>query len=393
MQNPRELRAFARQEFDQRIERARRLMTRERLDALLLTSEQNLEYLSGFTTQFAWNTPTRPWYFLVPRTGECLGVIPEVGATNWQLTSWCERVLTWPSPRPEDEGISLLADAITRLRRRYGRIGMELGPEQRLGMPVLDMQHLAELVKPAEVADGTAVMRELRMIKSPAEVSRIERMCRLACDTFDALPGLVELGDSEKTIVRKFQADLLLRGADKTPYVSIGTGKGGYTSIIQGPTTRKLARGDVLLIDTGARYEGYFCDFDRNFVFGRAGDAVKRVHELLWRATEAGIAACVPGNTAEQVFETQAQVLVDGGVTVGNVGRFGHGLGKHMTEPPSNRPGDHTRLAPGMVLTVEPSALFGRGRILAHEEDVVITEDGPRLLTRRAPRELPEVEV
>lgn len=79
---------FTRREFEQRIERACRLMTRESLDGLLVTSETNVEYLSGFTTQFAWNTPTRPWYFLLRRNGRGLGVIPEIGLSNWLTTSW-----------------------------------------------------------------------------------------------------------------------------------------------------------------------------------------------------------------------------------------------------------------------------------------------------------------
>jgi Xaa-Pro aminopeptidase len=78
----REIPKFNHREFEQRVTRARRLMTGERLDGLLVTSEANMEYLSGFTTQFAWNTPTRPWYFLLPRSGKAVGVIPEIGITN-----------------------------------------------------------------------------------------------------------------------------------------------------------------------------------------------------------------------------------------------------------------------------------------------------------------------
>ena len=68
--SPRELPPFTGAEFEQRVERARRAMTRARLDALLLTAEANVEYLSGFTTRFAWSTPTRPWYFVLPRRGD-----------------------------------------------------------------------------------------------------------------------------------------------------------------------------------------------------------------------------------------------------------------------------------------------------------------------------------
>ncbi len=385
----RELPGFTRGEFEDRIERARRLMTVHKLDGLLLTSESNVEYLSGFTTQFAWNTPTRPWYFVVPRKGNAVAIIPEVGFTNWRSTSWCKDVRTWPSPRPEDEGLDLLSGIVKSLSRRFGRLGAELGPESRLGMPVSDLLRLRSAMAPLELADGSAVMRALRLRKSTAEVRRMRHICHIVCDAFDGLPGLLGRDDTENDLVRKFQSDVLLRGADKTPYTAIGSGPGGYRSIIMGPTDRRLRTGDLFLIDTGSRYGGYFCDFDRNYAIGEPPDTAKRVHDALYRATQAGIEAARPGRTAEDLFNAQAKVLADAGLEVGNVGRFGHGLGKVLTEPPSLRPGDDTELLPGMVLTIEPSAMFGRGKILVHEENLVVTEGKAQLLTRRAPREIP----
>lgn len=386
-----ELPPFTRAEFEARLERARALMTKERLDAMLLTSEANLEYMSGFQTQFAWNTPTRPWYLVVPRIGRTVAVIPETGLTNWLATSWVDDVRTWPSPRPENEGLDLLVDALVDVRRRFGRFGAELGPESRLGMPMADLLRVKRALAGFQLADCIAVMRTLRMVKSPAEIARIRRMCSIASDVFGAMGSLLTVGDTERELVRTFQAAMMLRGADKTPYTSIGSGQGGYDSIIMGPTTRRIRKGDIFLIDTGSRYDGYFCDFDRNYSIGPAPDAAKRVHELLWLATEAGIAAARPGATAADVFDAQAKVLTDGGVDLGNVGRFGHGLGRVLTEPPSNKPGDDTVLRPGVVLTIEPSAMYGRGKLLVHEENLVVTEDKPILLSRRAPREIPEI--
>ena len=379
---------FTRREFERRVERACRLMTREKLDGLLVTSETNVEYLSGFTTQFAWNTPARPWYFLLHRNGRGVAVIPEIGVSNWRDTSWVEDIRIWPSPRPENEGLDLVTDAVHRMRRRFGRIGVELGAESRLGMPVADFLRLRRMIRPVRMVDGSPLMSELRLVKSTAEVARIRHICAIASDTFDALPGFFQVGDSESELVRKFQSDILLRGADKTPYTAIGSGRGGYTSIIAGPTERRIKRGDVFLIDTGSRYGGYFCDFDRNYAIGKVGDQVHRVHELLYRATDAGIAAARPGNTAADVFAAQAKILEDAGIELGNVGRFGHGLGKILTEPPSNKPGDGTLLEPGVVLTIEPNALYGKGKVLVHEENIVVTRDGAELLSRRAPREM-----
>src|SRR5258708_30476958 len=98
----REVPGFTAAEFAQRAERARALMAQERLDGMLVTSEPNLEYLSGFVTQFAWSSPTRPWYFVLPREGEAVGIIPQIGQSNRLQNSWCRPPLTCPSPGPED---------------------------------------------------------------------------------------------------------------------------------------------------------------------------------------------------------------------------------------------------------------------------------------------------
>ncbi|MBT6118595.1 MAG: aminopeptidase P family protein, partial [Rhodospirillaceae bacterium] len=188
----RELGPFACAEFEARAERTRRLMARARLDAVLVSTEANLGYLSGFSSQLPWLTPARPWYFLLPRRGEPVGIIPDSGVDAWRATSWVADLRTWRSPNPENEGLDLIAAAIADLKSRYGRVGFELGPESRLGFPVADLLRLKEMIGPVEMADGSGVLREVRMIKSPAEIARIRRAARIACNAFDALPTAFE---------------------------------------------------------------------------------------------------------------------------------------------------------------------------------------------------------
>jgi Xaa-Pro dipeptidase len=381
---------FTRAEFESRVERARSLMTEHGLDGVLVTSEANMEYLSGFTSQFPWCSPSRPWYFILPRTGDAVAIIPAIGSANWLATSWSTNILTWVSPNPENEGLDLLVGEIERLQRRFGRFGVEMGAESRLGMPVADLLRIRDAIRPLEMADAMPLLRTLRMVKSEAEVLRIRSICRIVSDAFDRLPVIVHIGDTEKGICRAFAAEVLTRGADKVPYTSIGVGRGGYTSIIMGPTNRRAARGDILCIDAGVKYAGYYCDFNRNIAIGAPpSDEVKRIHDVLWRATERGIAAAVPGKTAADVFKAQAKVVEEAGVILKTPGRFGHGLGKLMTEPPSISPNDHTVLEPGMIITVEPQATYGTDKILVHEENLVVTDEGSKLLTRRASREIP----
>jgi Xaa-Pro aminopeptidase len=111
----------------------------------------------------------------------------------------------------------------------------------------------------------------------------------------------------------------------------------------------------------------------------------------MWLATEAGLKASFVGATTDDVFRAMARVIEDAGSVGNNVGRLGHGLGMQLTEPPSNMPGDGTVLKANMVLTVEPGIEYEHGRMIVHEENIVIRDSGPELLTRRAPRELPKI--
>jgi Xaa-Pro aminopeptidase len=376
-------------EYEGRIERVRRLMTEERLDAILVTSEFNHRYLSGFTTQF-WRSPTRPWYFVIPRVGAPQLIVPSQGVENIVRTSWVDSVLTFPSPNPDNEGIDLVVDALRSSSGMFGRIGFEIGAESRIGITIADFQRIAARISPATVADTEGLLRRARQIKSPAEIAKIARACALAGDGYDTVADHAQIGQREDEIVRALHVDLIRRGLDKAPYLIGCSGPGGYPDGIMGPTDKRIEAGDVMIIDTGSVFDGYYCDFNRNWAFGHASDEAKRAYELCWQATEAGLAALRPGAKASDLFLAQAKVLET--ASSGWLGtRMGHGLGIQMTETPSNRIGDDTILEVGMVLTIEPGMFYGPRQLMLHEEDAVITDSGVTLLTRRAPRELPVI--
>jgi Xaa-Pro dipeptidase len=360
-------------------------MRRHHLDAVLLTGPANIRYFSGFETQF-WESPTRPWYVIIPLARDPIAVIPEIGAPAMTQT-WLQDIRTWPAPRPADDGMSLLAEALSSLPRRFGRIGAELGREMSLRMPVVDFLTLRDRLAHADLVNGSPCIWDVRMIKSEAEVVRIEHICRIVSEAYASLPHHARIGDTEREVCRRLRMNLLDRGADATPFMPGISGAGGVSQIIAGPGDRALEDGDVLFIDTGSTYDGYFCDFDRTYAVGTAADAMKRAHEIVWQATEAGIAAAVPGQTTEDVWRAMARVLEAAGAVANNVGRLGHGLGLQLTEPPSTMRGDATVLQPGMVLTIEPGMEYASGKMIVHEEDIVVTSDGARLLSARAPRE------
>ena len=259
-----------------------------------------------------------------------------------------------------------------------------------LRMPVLDFLRLREAV-PSEIVDGAPALWRARMIKTPAEVERIRFICQIASHAYEAVPSMVSIGDTEREVVRRLRMDVARRGADATPFMPAISGPGGVPQIVCGPRDRRLEAGDILFIDSGSTYDGYFCDFDRNYAVGAVSDAAHRAQEAVWQATEAGIAAAVPGTTTDELFRTMARIVEAAGSVGNNVGRLGHGLGLQLTEPPSHRVGDGTVIEVGMVLTIEPGMEYAPGKMIVHEENVLITPDGAELLTRRAPRELPVI--
>ena len=222
-------------------------------------------------------------------------------------------IRTWPAPRPEDEGVSLLAGVFGETARRFGRIGVTMGHETHLRMPAADFAKLRDRLGNLEIADSTDVIRTLRNIKSPSEIEKIRHVCQLTSHAFEALPARTRTGETERAVCRKLRVDLLERGADNSPYLIAASGPGGYDNIIMGPTDRVLENGDVLILDTGTTFDGYFCDFDRNFAFGPPSDEARRAHEVVFKATDVGIAAARPGATSSDLWAEMWAVLEAGG--------------------------------------------------------------------------------
>lgn len=382
-------RGFPLDEFEARLKKAQTWMRARELDAVWFSTEPEVRYFTGFLTQF-WQSPTRPWFLVLPAEGKPIAVIPEIGAAGMAAT-WVEDIRAWPSPRPRDDGISLLSDTLRQLPARFGRIGTMLGAESHVRMPQMDFERLGQSLAVGDFADVSVEVFRQRFVKSSREIDKIAHICDIVSGGFEALEAGMRVGDSEQDICRRFRIDLLNRGADATPYVIGGSGPGGYDNIIMGPTDRVLEPGDVMIIDTGSVFDGHYCDFDRNWAFGRADDAVRRAHRAVWEATEAGFAAARPGATTSDIFQAMWTVMEAAGALGNDVGRLGHGLGTQLTEWPSNTADDETVLEPGCVLTLEPGMCFAPGRNMVHEENIVITGDGADWLTRRAPAELPVV--
>ena len=382
-------RGFPTAEFATRTARAQKRMAQQGLSGLLLMSEAELRYFSGFRTLF-WQSPTRPWFLFIPARGKPIAIIPKIGAALMRQT-WIDDIRTWSAPNPLDDGISLLSDLLLPLAQTGACIGVLKGHETALRMPLGDYERLLGGLPGLRIRDATGIVRALRMVKSPAEIAKLAHICAIGSATFALVPEFAQKGVALEDVFRSFRREALLQGADDVPYLVGGAGPGGYRDVISPPSRRSLQAGDVLMLDTGATWDGYSCDFDRNFAIERADDLTRRTYDVLWRATEAALGLARPGTTCRALFEAMKSVIGEMDDQGGDVGRLGHGLGMQLTEWPSLAAFDDTVIKEGMVLTLEPSLGYGDGHLMVHEENIVIRANGPELLSTRAAPELPVI--
>ena len=386
-------RGFDQVEFEQRTERLQALMAKQNIDALFLTTEPEFRYFSGFKSQF-WESPTRPWFLVIPIIGKPIAVVPEIGKAGFDET-WIEDVRCWPSPRPEDDGISLLRDTLIEVSTTSFQIGAMLGPETHLRMPADNYQALKRALGQSigrhQIQDISGLIRQVRSVKSPAEVAKTRFACEVTAAGFDYLLENLKAGMTERQACKAMHLEMLRLGADTCPYLISASGQNGYDNIIMGPTDRILTQGDVLIIDTGANFDGYFSDFDRNYAFGQVDKHTHYAYEAVYASTEAGLETASAGKTTGDVWQAMWNVLENAGALGNDVGRMGHGLGMQLTEWPSNVENGDVTLEAGMILTLEPGMTFAPGKMMVHEENILITETGCELLHKRAWPKLPVI--
>jgi Xaa-Pro aminopeptidase len=381
-------RGFPVSEYRARLTRAQTLMEQADLSALLLTTEPEVRYFTGYLTRF-WESPTRPWFLIVPQSGDPIAVIPSIGAALMRKT-WISDIRTWSAPDMQDDGVSLLTQTLEQVCAPGGRIGVPSGHETHLRMPLADYERVRTALPGLSFCPDGDITRSLRMIKSDREVAKIRTACAIAGRAFARVPEIAQAGTALDAVFRQFQMLCLQEGADWVPYLAGGAGPNGYDDVISPATQTPLQSGDVLMLDTGLVWDGYFCDFDRNFAIGDPGDLARSSYAKLIEATHAGLDAARPGATASDLFHAMDRI-VTGGAGGSEAGRLGHGLGMQLTEWPSFVAGDHTVLEQGMVLTLEPGIETVSGRILVHEEDILITSTGAEFLSPQAAAELPQL--
>ena len=381
--------SFPKEEYLKRLDNIHKKLENENIDAIVITSPANFRYFSGLDSNF-WESPTRPWFLIISKNGKIKALVPSIGLSAIEST-FIKDIEVWQSPNPKDEGTSLLKKIIKTFPKN-SNIGFELGMETYLRMSIKEFLKIKKDLQEYNFIDSTNIVWSLRKIKSDLEIKNIEKICSITSKVFNNLINKISLGMSEREIATIFKKDLMNNGVDYIMYLSCASGINGYNQIICNPSEKKIGDGDILIIDTGSTLNGYYCDFDRNFGFGNINQKSLDAYNKLWDATEKTLEIIKPGISCKEVYESLSKNLFSSNVK-SSVGRMGHGFGLQLTEPPSIMIDDNTILEKNMILALEPSIKVENDLMLVHEENILITQNGNRLLTSRTPKELPVINV
>ena len=381
--------SFPKEEYLKRLDNIHKKLENENIDAIVITSPANFRYFSGLDSNF-WESPTRPWFLIISKNGKIKALVPSIGLSAIEST-FIKDIEVWQSPNPKDEGTSLLKKIIKTFAKN-SNIGFELGMETYLRMSIKEFLKIKKDLQEYNFIDSTNIVWSLRKIKSDLEIKNIEKVCSITSKVFNNLINKISLGMSEREIATIFKKDLINNGVDYIMYLSCASGINGYNQIICNPSEKKIGDGDILIIDTGSTLNGYYCDFDRNFGFGNINQKSLDAYNKLWNATEKTLEIIRPGISCKEVYESLSKNLFSSNVK-SSVGRMGHGFGLQLTEPPSIMIDDNTILEKNMILALEPSIEIENDLMLVHEENILITQNGNRLLSSRTPKELPVINV
>ena len=351
-----------------RVERARRLSVTAGLDALLISPGPDLRHLTGYDAL----PLERLTCLVVPREGEAFLVVPElerpraaespVGALGIEVLGWQET----------DDPYALVAD----------RLRAALGETAAGAVAVSDRMWAVQALRLAEALPGAIqrpagpVLRDLRVRKTPAEVTALREAGAAIDRVHDRVRGLRFAGRSERDVGREISEMIVAEGHATVNFVIVASGANS-ASPHHDTGDRVMTRGDVVTVDIGGTTAaGYCSDSTRMYVVGgEVPPGFAEPYAALQAAQEAACALVRPGVTAEQVDAAARDVLTDAGYGEAFVHRTGHGIGLEEHEEPYIIAGNDEVLEPGMAFSVEPG-FYLPGRYGARIEDIVVVTDG-----------------
>ena len=368
---PKNYHSFREEKYSHRQAALAQEMLKSDLSAIAINPGASLTYLTG--THF--HLSERPVIFLFIPDSQPVFILPELEAGKTDSLPFEAQVYTYGEEPTNWSGV--FSQAILEAEIGSGKIGIE--PRR---MRVLELRFLEESAPQTQFTDAGGFLSNLRMYKDQDEVLAIRKAVNIAQQAFAETRSVIKVGITEREIAADLTLQLLRNGSDPefpfTPIVQSGPNSANPHAT---PSDRKLERGDLLVIDWGARYDGYISDITRTFAIGGVDEQLAHIAQVVLDANCAARGAARPGISAADVDQAARDVIKASGYGDFFIHRTGHGIGMEGHEAPYIRAGNEMVLKPDMTFTIEPGVyLPSRGGVRI-EDDVLISESGLESLT------------
>jgi len=375
--------AITTEERRARIEKAKRLMGEQKIDAIILGGGTSLNYFTGIR----WGNSERLFAVVIPKVGNPYIVTPafEEDRTREQLVAGPMEHTDISIYQEDESPFEKVAQGLKDRGIATGRIGVEETTK------FVFADSVGGAAPALHVTSATPITAGCRMIKEAHEVELMRLACQVTLTCYEAVFHALEPGMTQNQVSGLVGAAYGRLGFPGFASVQVGE----YTALPHGSITPQTIReGTIIMIDDGCTVEGYQSDITRTFVLGQATDKMKKVFDIVHQAQAAALQAAKPGVPLESVDAAGRKVIVDAGYGPGFkyfTHRLGHGMGMDGHEWPylvkNNMYGWEKALKAqaGMVFSDEPG-IYIRGEFgVRLEDDMHITSDGAELFTPQSP--------
>jgi Xaa-Pro dipeptidase len=338
-------------------------MTQHGVDAAYVTRPVSIAYLTGVHAD-----PIERLMALVLRPDGATLVVPALERETAERAGTEAALVAW---RDGEDPYAAVAKAMSGARR----VAVE-----KAHLTLAAAEAMAERAGVEPTADVGPQLLAMRRLKSSSEIDALAAAGRVTDAVTEAVRSRLRAGQSELEVSLALGAAIAAAGAFLAFPSLVQSGPNSALPHAL-PSGRRLARGDLVLLDFGAASDGYLADTTRMAVVGEPDPRQKEIHALVLAAHDAAVEAVRPGATTGAVDAAARSVITKGGHGAGFFHRTGHGLGLEAHEAPSLDPGSTTVLEEGMVFTIEPGVYIPGWGGVRIEDDVVVAAGGARLLT------------
>ncbi|MFC7364576.1 MULTISPECIES: M24 family metallopeptidase [Bhargavaea] len=358
-----------------KLQEIRMYMEENGIDVALVTTPDNVFYLSGFNSE----PHERLLAVAVFRDAEPFIIAPKMELPDVKAAGW-----TGESVGHEDTDDAWMI--VDRTIRKRGNTPSRIAIEKS-HMNVERYERLKELYPEAAFTGLDSKLNAMRNIKDQAELEKLRKAAELADYAIEVGCREIAEGKTELEILTAIEFEMKKKGVSHMSFDTMVL-SGKKTASPHGtPGERKIQKGDFVLFDLGVVWEGYCSDITRTVAFGEPTEEMRNIYETVKQAEQAAVDAVKPGVRAMDLDKTARDVITEAGYGEYFTHRLGHGLGISVHEFPSLHGSNEMKLEEGMVFTIEPGIYHPDITGVRIEDDVVVTSDGVEVLTK-FPKEL-----